>query len=396
MNGSPGTRKRILFAGYAPVHFLCCLPVYRRLAGDPRIEFWLSGGFKQAGGDLTTYALDGFYDPFPVERSRVISIEQARQEDFDVLVSAHLSPELHPRSANKKVQIFHGVSFKNLMVREKYLAYDYLCLPGRYHAEVYRKRGYIQAGGGQCLVTGFPKADALVSGTLDRDALLRRNGLDPRRTTILYAPTGSKHNSLETMGREVIEAVRAAGRWNLLVKLHDHPKRTEIDWAKELEALQTDHVRLVRDLDVVPYLHAADLVLTDASSVAVEFTLLDRPIVFLDVPKLFKDVVKRGGALDLETYGTKIGTVVKGPTDVVRAIADALAHPQREGELRRAMARHVFHAPGGAAERVAGVVTCAAGLSPHLPAGVECLQPEDPARGEVAPASRERLPGRSE
>ena len=30
--------KRILFAGYAPVHFVCFLPVYRRLVEDPAVE----------------------------------------------------------------------------------------------------------------------------------------------------------------------------------------------------------------------------------------------------------------------------------------------------------------------------------------------------------------------
>ena len=37
--------KRTLFAGYAPVHFLCFFPVYKRLVADPRLEIYLSGGF---------------------------------------------------------------------------------------------------------------------------------------------------------------------------------------------------------------------------------------------------------------------------------------------------------------------------------------------------------------
>ncbi len=371
------TPKRILFAGYAPVHFICCLPVYRRLAADPRVEFWLSGGFKRIDEEEeeTAYSLEGFYDAFPVDRRRVIPIERAREEDFDVLVSAHGSSSLFPRSARRTVQIFHGVSFKNLLVREKYLQYHFLCLPGRYHAELYRRKGLVRPGVGQCLVTGFPKTDPLASGTLDRDALLRQNGADPGRPTILYAPTGSKHNSLETMGLDVIRRIRDDGRWNLLVKLHDHPKASGTDWARTLDALENDRVRRVRDWDVVPCLHAADLLVTDASSVSVEYALMDRPILFLDVPKLLENVVKRDGALDLDTYGRKVGRVVERPEDVVGAVEDALAHPQREGELRRAMARHVFHGPGRATERVTGVVLHAAGLEPVLPDGVEVLEP---------------------
>jgi len=363
------TRKRVLFAGYAPVHFVCFLPVYRRLAADPAIELWLTGGFKHEDDSGVRFALEGFYDPFAVDRSRVITAERARDEDFDVLVCSHLSDAIVPRTARRSVQIFHGVSFKNLAVREKALNFDVLCLPGRYHAEAYRTAGLIRADGPRYLLTGFAKDDPLVDGSLDRDALLRRLELDPSRPTLLFAPTGEKHNALETMGVDVISALAANPDWNLLIKPHDHPKH-QIDWFETLAPLESDRVRLVRELDVVPYLHAADLLLSDASSVAVEYTLLDRPIVFLDVPRLFEKVQKRAPAMDLETYGRRIGAVATA-ADVVARVRDGLAHPDRERELRRAMARHVFWDPGRAAERVAGVVRHAAGLIDALPLGVE-------------------------
>ncbi len=366
---------RLLFAGYAPVHVLCFLPVYRRLAADPRIEVVLSGGFRHRHDGGVTYTLDGIYDGFAVDGARVIPIDQARQEPFDVVICAHLADSFFPKSVHRKVQIFHGVSFKNLAVREKALRYDVLCLPGRYHGEQYRSNGLVRREGPTCLVTGFPKTDALVNGGLDRDSYLRRLGVDPRRPTILFAPTGEKHNALEAMGEEVLRSLAAAGSWNVLVKPHDHPKN-DIDWFSELAHLEDGVVRLIRDRDVIPCLQAADLLLTDASSVAVEYTLLDRPIVFLDVPDLFKKVRKRAPALDLDTYGRKIGVVVKKPQDVVAAVADSLAHPQREADTRRQMARHVFHGPGRATERVAGVILHAADLAAELPNGVEILRPE--------------------
>ena len=80
----------------------------------------------------------------------------------------------------------------------------------------------------------------------------------------------------------------------------------------------------------------------------------------------------------METFGReKIGVVVKKAEDVVDAISDSFAHPQREGEIRRAMAQHVFHDPGRAAERIAGVVLHAAGLEKDLPTGVEVLTPTE-------------------
>jgi hypothetical protein len=367
--------KRVLFSGYAPVHFVCFLPVYRELAKDPRVEVWLSGGFKRESeaGDVS-YQLEGFYDPFPVRRDRVISFERSREEDFDVLVCSHLSDGLFPRSNKRSVQIFHGVSFKNLAVREKALRFDYLCLPGRYHGELYRREGLVRAGASQCLLTGMPKSDGLVAPS-DRAALIRRYGLDERLPLVLFAPTGEKHNALEVMGTEVVAAIAQSGKFNLLVKPHDHPKRA-IDWFTELAPLEGPRVGLVRDLDVVPYLRSADVLMTDASSVAFEYTLVDRPIVFLDTPKLFTQVEKRAPALDLQTYGRSIGVVVQKPEDVVAQLEQSLGHPEGQRALRRAAAEHIFHRPGQAARRVAGVVTHAAGLDSALPEGVEVLEPE--------------------
>jgi choline kinase len=373
-----GRRKRILFSGSSRVHFVCCQPIYKRLAADPRIEFWLSGGIKRETPDgRTTYDLGDFYDPFPVDRERVIPIERARQEYFDVYLAANGAKSLFPRTTCHKVQIFHGMSFRNFSAQEKYMRFDTICMAGRYLANIYRRQGLIRPGGPRCLITGFAKDDELVDGSLNREATLRRIGLDPSRPTILFAPTGSLHNAMETMGLDVVRAIGTDGRWNLVVKLHDHPKDTRVDWAEELKPLLSDRVKHVRELNIAPFIHAADLVMTDASSVATEFTLLDRPIVFLDVPELLNEVGPRGGILDLETYGRRIGRLVKKPSEVVAAIADSLAHPEREGELRREVARTVFHDPGNAAERIAGVVLEAAGLSESLPEGVVELEPSE-------------------
>lgn len=368
--------RRVLFSGYARVHFVCFLPVYERLRADPRLEVYLSGGYKSEDGEGNPkFSISGFYDEFDVDRTRVLEAEATRSQDFDVMVCAHLSDTLFPRSAARSVQIFHGVSFKNLAVRDKALRYDYLCLPGSYHAEQYRKQGLVRDDGPSILITGFPKADKLVAATADTRAPIRELDLDPSLPTLLFAPTGDKHNALEIMGREVIERIRNHGRWNLLVKPHDHPKRS-IDWFRELADLENERVRLVRATDVAPYLRAADLLMTDASSVALEYTLLDRPMVFLDTPQLLEKLRERAPALDLETYGRKLGRVARGPDDLLPLLEASLADPGRDAAVRRQAAAHLFHLPGQAAERVAAVIRHAAGLEAVLPRDVERVRSE--------------------
>jgi len=135
----------------------------------------------------------------------------------------------------------------------------------------------------------------------------------------------------------------------------------------------------VRDKDISPYLYAADLLITDMSSVAVEYTLMDRPIIFLDIPMLMRRVAKRAPALDLDTYGRKIGRIISGADELESAISDSLANPDREGDVRRRMAAHIFHDPGRAAGNVAGVVRYAAGLAEAPPERVVVLEVKESA-----------------
>lgn len=366
--------KRIFFSGYAPVHFLSYQPVYEVLKRRDELQPFLSGGIREKLPDgSVTFHSEGFYDPFDVDPAHVVSVDEANELDTDVVVCAHLSDSLFPGSTRRTVQIYHGVSFKNYAVRDKALRFDVLCLPGPYHARKYREKGLIREGGPKVLLTGFAKVDPLVNGSLNRDALLTRHGLDPRLPTILYAPTGDKNNSLETIGEDVIAELTQAGAWNLVVKPHDHPKRS-IDWFARLARFEGPTTRILRDLDVVPWLHAADLLISDASSVITEFTLLDRPIVLLNVPKLFKRVLTRGGALDLNTYGHNLGSVVDHASEIVSVVSGQLEDSSSYAPVRQAMAQDVFHRPGTAAERVAAAVLYAAHDDPAYLDGIDVME----------------------
>lgn len=366
-------KKRILFSGYAPVHFICYLPIYQKLRQDPDIELFLSGGFRTKTKEVETFSIDGFYDDFPVDRSGIMSVQQTKKEDFDVFVCAHTGATLFPRHTGHSVEIFHGVSFKNLSIREKVLQFDTLCIAGRYHAERFEQQGLVRPGT-RYLLTGFPKADKLVSPDFDRLELFKKLELDPDKPTVLFAPTGEKGNALDVWGKDVIRALAGEEQWNLLVKPHDHPKK-ESDWFKKLAKFESHRMKLVHDRDITGTLRIADLLVTDASSVAVEFTLLDKPLLFMDVPGLIDRIKRRAPAIDLETYGRKIGTTVNSPDKLTAAIADSLAHPDREGEIRRKMAKHLFHKPGGSVDRVVGVVRHAAGLDAELPPSIEIIEP---------------------
>lgn len=340
---------RVVFAGYAPVHFVCFQPIYERLRGVEGIEVWLSGGRQASpeGGPALTAAQ--LYATFDVRRDRVIELDEMRRRTFDITFCAHVSGYF-PKEDLERVQLFHGVSFRNMAVRRDVLVYDRLFLVGPYMRRLFTEKELLRERDPRLVNVGFPKLDRLVDGTLDRAAILRRLGLAGDRPVVLYAPTGQKDNSLDHTGEAVLERLRRTGKYDILIKLHDHPRDRGTDWAARLAPLLDAHTKLVADFDVVPYLFAADLLITDASSVSNEYSLLDRPMVFLDVPQLLGAMQRKGVALDLDTWGRKGGPVVRWPDEAVDAVAEGLLHPERYSEVRTAMARDLFFNPGTATD----------------------------------------------
>ncbi len=345
--------KRILFTGYAPVHFVCFRPVYERLRRLPGVQVFLSGGREPGGGgegadEGAPVTARELYRPFRVPPARILSLDAMRRQRFDMVFCAHVSGYF-PREDRERVQIFHGLSFRNMAVRRDVLVYDHLFITGPYMRRAFQEQQLLRPSDPRLVPIGFPKVDRLVDGSLDRRRILSRLGLSGRRPVLLYAPTGQKGNSLETVGEEVLRRLRATGRYDILIKLHDHPRDTSVDWSRQLRPLLDAHTKLVRDFDVVPYLFAADLLISDASSVSSEYSLLDRPMVFLDVPQMIAALRAKGRAVDLDTWGRKGGVTVRWPDEAVAAVRASLAHPGEGSKVRRAMARDLFYNPGRAA-----------------------------------------------
>jgi CDP-glycerol glycerophosphotransferase (TagB/SpsB family) len=207
--------------------------------------------------------------------------------------------------------------------------------------------GLLAAGDPRGLEIGFPKTDRLLDGSLDRTEMLARHGVSGDRPVVLYAPTGERHNSMETVGEDLIAKLASVDRYDLLVKPHDHP-HTTTDWWERLRPIESEHVRLVRDPDVIHTLSIADLLITDASSVANEYALLDRPIVFIDVPELLALTLEKGARLDLETWGRKGGEVVAGVSEALEAVEAGLADPNERSAIRQALVADLFYNPGTA------------------------------------------------
>ncbi len=134
---------RILFTGYAPVHFLCFKPLYDRLREITGTEIDLSGGMRTKsshapGGYL--YDHESMYRHFDLPEGAVRSVGSLAKADYDVMFAAN-TRRIEPRRVRERVQIFHGMSFRNRAIRPETDGADHYFLFGPY-----MKRGFEESG----------------------------------------------------------------------------------------------------------------------------------------------------------------------------------------------------------------------------------------------------------
>jgi len=341
---------RALFTGHAPVHFLCFRPLFEALRKDPNVEIFVSGGFRQPiGEDEYQYDPLALFPQLGVPTENILPVDEMKQQDFDVLFCSN-TKMLEPRSVGKKVQVFHGISFRNRAIRPANMGADHYLMVGPYMSRKFEEAGLMKVGDPRQVQVGLMKTDPLFDGSLEKTALMDLFGFDGTRPVIAFCPTGQRYNALDVYGLALLEELRATGRYDILVKLHDHPHGSK-DWSEDVNDIQDAHLKMAQTYDVMPVLAAADLLITDASSVSNEYSLLDRPIIYMDVPKLIEKAMGKSDSMtDLASWGRKTGLVVDSVDSLANAVMESLAKPDALSEIRQEAASDLFYNKGKAVD----------------------------------------------
>ena len=211
------------------------------------------------------------------------------------------------------------------------------------------------------LETGLPRADLLHRAAADgaRHRVKSRLGIDPGRRVLLYAPTFRDHlrqgRTRYRLGASLdVAALRAAVGDDWAVLFRRHPAALG-----RLPVLATDGVPFVYDVSEHPHtedlLAAADVLVTDYSSLAVDQVSLGQPVLFF-TPDLesYRDEV-RGLAIPLDESAP--GPVLRHTADVAAALLDLDAVKDEHAAARDAFA--AVYCPlddGAAAARVVDAV----------------------------------------
>lgn len=288
----------------------------------------------------------------------------------DLWMSADFWHQTPLRRCRRRLAFFHGVAGKYDLDRPERLAgadlhrIDKVAFINRERMDRYLACGAVSPE--QAVLVGYPKIDRLLGGAWPAAQVRASLGLSPEKPTVLYAPTFSTANSLHLAGESILTTLLASG-CNVIVKLHDrsmvpHAKHTGgIDWPARLQQFERyPNFALARDADASPYLSAADVLVTDHSTVGFEFALLDRPIIVFDAPGL-----REAARIDGEKWNLLRGMadVATTPEGLCDAVAQALAEPTRR-QAERVKARDLFAYAGSATGRALEVVYQLLDLAP--------------------------------
>ncbi|MFY9555132.1 MAG: CDP-glycerol glycerophosphotransferase family protein [Blastocatellia bacterium] len=343
---NPG--RSVLVDSRTAMNYAVIAPIYRAMQ-DPRVTFFFTASEQ-------TTAAKKIYEEI-ADTARVISPARAALMKFSAYLVADMLWVTLPRGT-KRIQMFHGVAGKYSRIYDtpdrSMREWDRLFFINRRRLENYVRVGAIDADSPAARLVGYPKLDCLVDGSLNRNDVLNQIGIDPARRTVLYAPTWSPYSSLNAMGEDLLKGLVAAG-YAVIVKLHDRSRDPQynhsggIDWPARLEPiLCRGGGWLVDSSDACPYLAAADVLITDHSSVGFEYFLLDRPLVRIDVSEL---IAKTDINLDYVNLLREASTTVRNVSETIAAVEKCFSDPGFLSASRRAVAAELFHQPGTATAR---------------------------------------------
>src|SRR5437764_5276741 len=173
--------RRVLINAGLPMEFSMIAPIFRRLKKDPRVKFFgtstvrpedLRRIFAEAAGDI-----------------ELIIPRKAALMKFDAYLAADFIWARLPRGT-RRIQTFHGVAGKYGNVYDRpdrsLREWDRLFFINKRRLNNFVAAGAVDPDSPAIRLIGMPKADCLVDGSLQRDAILRSLGINPSRRTVLY------------------------------------------------------------------------------------------------------------------------------------------------------------------------------------------------------------------
>lgn len=161
---------------------------------------------------------------------------------------------------------------------------DYLVSGCQYSTDIFKRCFWYD---GKIIPAGTPRNDIMFSTDKElKNNILNHLGIEKGTRTILYAPTFRKGDSLEYYNIDYPRLVKTleknwGGKWQILVRLHPHLR----PYSEQLLGKETCVKDATAYDDIQELLFAADMIISDYSSLMFDFAMTKRPCL-LYVPDL--------------------------------------------------------------------------------------------------------------
>jgi len=296
---------------------LYCLPIFR-----PLQKVILERGFMAAWFfDRNSAGADHLEK----EELRLKKIQDVKQYNPDAVLSpVNIVPDFFP---GIKVQVFHGLANDLTGKKGHYKIrgfYDLYCT--RSQEETCR---FLELGGKHChfkvVETGWPKLDPLFSG--EKTDNLRKT-FKTDKPIIFYASTFSPSLTSAPFLSDTIKRLSQTGQYQWIVTLHPKTDKYIMD---RYRALKGPHLTFYESSqDPLPLIRAADVMLCDTSSIALEFMLLNKPVVTFRTKKPAAHVLN---VTDPSEIGPALEIALMRPEKLMKALQIFMEriHPCRDG-----------------------------------------------------------------
>lgn len=265
------------------------------------------------------------------DEKQLYTVKEVKKYDpLAVFVPGNWVPDFFP---GVKVEVFHGLANDQTGKKGHYRIrglFDLYCTHAPEVTNIFQNLAHkyktfaVQE-------TGWPKLDPLFNPDRCNDEQGHdfRQQLNTDKPVVFYASTFSPSLTSAPHLVETIRQLVSRGDWHWLVTLHPKTPQHIVDEYKKLEG--NDFTYVDSSFDVLPLLKAADLMLCDTSSIALEFMMLDKPVVTFRTKAPGAHVIN---VTDIADIQSAIAKALSRPDDLMmaaRSYIDGL-HPYRDGK----------------------------------------------------------------
>jgi len=283
-------------------------------------------------------------------------VEMLKERKFQIIIVGNVGKiEQIADPSTLTIMVYHGIGLKQTYYRDITDRIDIRVVESKERYDILQKQGQKNL-----VLTGYSKCDPLIEYDSSQKDILERLGLDPTKKTVLYAPSFYP-SSIEKLSPELAQF---SNEFNLIIKLHN------FSWFQKRYQYQSELIRTVTDklknsflaqpfdIDVIPYMLASDLLISDISSTIFEFLPLNRPIIMAECfsirlkHRIFKRRFER--KLDLDRFDA-IDFVyrINDSVQLNGLVYHAIEYPDEMSQLRvDACKRYLYKTDGKASSRL--------------------------------------------